>query len=596
MKAAKTKSQLSEELAEARRRIDELTASPAGYAGALSSSQCEERYRFLFNNMRSGAVIYKAVDRGRDFVIVDFNVAAARIEKVGRSEVLGRMVSEVFPGVGEIGLLEVLRRVWATGKAEHLPISQYRDNRIHGWRENYVFRLTSGELGVIYDDVTDQKAAEEELSRKQALLETIVNNIPDIICLKDGQGRWLLANDFDLNLFQLEGVAYKGKTDAELAPHSEFYQEAFLACMDTDNAAWAQAEPSRGEEIIPRPDGSAKVFDIVKIPLFNPDGSRHALVVAGRDITELRRAREKNRENERRFRLLFQNAPMPYQSLDGNGKIVDVNRKWLHTLGYSRAEVIGRPFADFMVPLAKKLFKSYFNRLRRQSVINNVELEMLKKDGSGLWVSFDGEVLTDANGELVQTLCVFRDITEQKELDEMLRHSRAILEEQVQKRTRDLVRKSEEQQATLLELQKKSQDLHDANIALKVLLEQGSKARQELEGQVVSNLKELVFPYLDELDLELVDRGAHVYVNIIRRKIEEATSSFARQLTSKLVGLTPRELQVAELVKQGRSNKEIASLLHISLGTADVYRNNIRKKLGLKNKKVNLRVYLLTNY
>lgn len=578
-------------------RMSDSTTLSTGHGGsALPPSQSEERYRFLFNHMRSGAVIYQAVDEGRDFTIVDFNVAAEKIEKIGRDQVTGKRITEAFPGVKEFGLFEVLQRVWTTGKAEHHPVSQYRDNRIFGWRENYVFKLSSGELGVIYDDVTDQKQVEEELRRKQALLETIVNNIPDIICLKDGAGRWLLANDYDLDLFQLAGVDYKGKTDADLAPYSEFYQEAFLACMDTDNAAWTLAEPSRGEEVIPRPDGTSKVFDIVKIPLFHPDGSRHALVVAGRDITELRQAQEKNNENEKRFRLLFQNAPMPYQSLDRDGRIIDVNRKWLRILGYSRPEVIGRPFADFMAPLTRKYFRSYFDKLKQQGVLQHVEFEMLKKDGSSFLVAFDGEILTDATGTLVQTLCVFRDITKRKELDEMLQHSHAMLEEQVQKRTKELVRKSEEQQETFLALEKKSQDLHDANIALKVLLEQGSKARQELEGQIMTNIKELVFPYLDELDLELVNRTSHVYVNIIRKKIEEVTSTFARQLTSKLIGLTPRELQVAELIKQGRSNKDIARLLHISPGTADVYRNNLRRKLGLKNKKVNLRVYLLTHY
>jgi PAS domain S-box-containing protein len=310
----------------------------------------------------------------------------------------------------------------------------------------------------------------EELRKKTTLLETIVNAIPDIICLKDGDGRWLLANDYDLDLFELEGVDYKGKTDADLAPHSEFYKDAFLGCMDTDNITWAEGVPSRVEEIIPRPDGSTKVFDVVKIPLFNPDGSRHALAVAGRDITK------------------------------------------------------------------------------------------------------------------------------QKELDRILRNSHAILEEEVSKRTKELREIAKEQQKTLQTLKSRSMDLHDANIALNVLLNQGREAKQELETKILENIKKLVFPYLDELDMKLVDKPDHAYVNIIRQRLTEITSSFSQELSSKLVGLTPRELQVTELVKQGRGNKDIAHLLHISTGTVDVYRNNIRKKLGLKKKKINLRSYLLTHY
>lgn len=593
----KTKSQLAEELAAARRQIEALTAALAQARGEVpSASLGQELFHDLFLQMHNGVVIYEAVGDGEDFVILDFNPAAEIIEKISRDQVVGRRVSAIFPGIKPLGLFAVFQRVWATGIPEHHAASYYKDQRTLGWRENYVFKLASGELVAVYEDVTAQKQLEKELRQKQTLLDTVVNTIPDIICLKDGEGRWLLANDYDLELFQLQGVDYKGKTDAELAPYSDFYQDAFLACMDTDNEAWARLQPSRGEEIIPRPDGTARVFDVVKIPLFNPDGTRQALVVAGRDITERRRAQEKNEENERRFRLLFHNAPMPYQSLDPQGRLIDVNGKWLQTLGYEREEVIGRPFSDFIVAAPDRHFEIHFRQMKKLGALHNVELHLRKKDGSALLVSFDGEMLTNTKGELVQTLCVFRDITRQKELDQMLQHSRVLLEEQVLERTRELRKKGADQQKILLALEKKSQDLHDANIALNVLLEQGSKAKQELEGKILENIKELVFPYLDELDMELFGKPGGAFVNIIRRRLEEITSSFSRELTSKLVGLTPRELQVAELVKQGRSNKDIARLLHISLGTADVYRNNIRKKLGLKNKKINLRSFLLTHY
>jgi len=131
-----------------------------------------------------------------------------------------------------------------------------------------------------------KKTIEIKLADQQRYLKTIVNSTPGIICLKDGEGRWLLANDYDLKLFQLEGVDYKGKTDADLASYSSFYRDAFLNCMDSDNKAWDLKEPSHEEELIPRPDGTSLLFDIVKIPLFNEDGQRLALVVLGHDITQ----------------------------------------------------------------------------------------------------------------------------------------------------------------------------------------------------------------------------------------------------------------------------------------------------------------------
>ena len=137
---------------------------------ALQSS--ESVFRELFEHMRSAVAIYAAVDDGEDFVFRDFNRSGETVEKIARSEVIGRRLTEVFPGVREFGLLEVLRRVWKTGQAEHFPVSFYEDQRIAGWRDNYVYRLASGEVAAIYDDVTESKQAEEQLREAAAVMQS----------------------------------------------------------------------------------------------------------------------------------------------------------------------------------------------------------------------------------------------------------------------------------------------------------------------------------------------------------------------------------------------------------------------------------------
>ncbi|MBI4621565.1 MAG: PAS domain-containing protein [Desulfobacterales bacterium] len=136
---------------------------------ALSNSV--ERYGELFNRMSNGVAIYRAVDNGLDFELVDFNAAGERIERVSKAEIIGKRVTEAFPGVEEFGLLDVFRRVWQTGIPEHYPISRYEDNRISGWRENFVYRLSSGEVVAVYDDVTEQKRAEDEIRKLNKELE-----------------------------------------------------------------------------------------------------------------------------------------------------------------------------------------------------------------------------------------------------------------------------------------------------------------------------------------------------------------------------------------------------------------------------------------
>jgi PAS domain S-box-containing protein len=131
--------------------------------------ESEERFRQMFENMSSGCVVYQAVDDGKDFVFRDINASVERIEHLRREDLIGRRITETFPGVVEMGLLAVLQRVWRDGQPENYPLRFYQDGRISGWRENFVYRLASGELVVIYEDVTARRQAEEALvEAKQA--------------------------------------------------------------------------------------------------------------------------------------------------------------------------------------------------------------------------------------------------------------------------------------------------------------------------------------------------------------------------------------------------------------------------------------------
>src|SRR5690606_5049254 len=125
--------------------------------------QSEARFRNLFSNMSAGVAIYGVVEDGKDFIFREINPAVERIENVRRVDVIGKSVLEVFPGVKEFGLFEVFQRVWRTGIPEQHPVSEYRDGRISGWRENTIYRLPSGEVVSIYEDVTGKKQAEEAI-------------------------------------------------------------------------------------------------------------------------------------------------------------------------------------------------------------------------------------------------------------------------------------------------------------------------------------------------------------------------------------------------------------------------------------------------
>jgi DNA-binding NarL/FixJ family response regulator len=138
-------------------------------------------------------------------------------------------------------------------------------------------------------------------------------------------------------------------------------------------------------------------------------------------------------------------------------------------------------------------------------------------------------------------------------------------------------------------LEIKTERLEEVNAAMKVLLEHSEMYKQELEEKVLSNIKELVDPYLEKLEGGTSDIRK-IYLSIIRSNIDEIISPFTRKLSSKYLNLTP----LANLVKQGKTSKEIAGLLNVSGKTVGFHRESIRKKLGLKNRKDNLRSHLLS--
>ncbi len=158
---------------------------------ALRSS--EGRFREFFSQMTTGAVIYDGGEWGSSFTIKDINAAGERVDKVRREDVVGRNVLDVFPGVVESGLLEMLKKVWLSGRSEHMDMAHYKDERISGWRENHVYKLPSGEIVSLFQDVSERRLMENKIVAKQKmeaigiLAGGVANDFSNILTLMGGQ-------------------------------------------------------------------------------------------------------------------------------------------------------------------------------------------------------------------------------------------------------------------------------------------------------------------------------------------------------------------------------------------------------------------------
>jgi PAS domain S-box-containing protein len=162
-----------------------------------------------------------------------------------------------------------------------------------------------------------------------------------------------------------------------------------------------------------------------KVVEHSQDGLPLRAVGTHLDITASKTAEQTLKENELRFRQLYDSAPLPYQSLDYDGFFIDVNQAWLDTMGgYTKDDVIGRSFGDFLIPDWKAHFKYNFPRFKDKGEILGVEFEMVKKDGSVILVHFNGKIGYDEQGNFLQTHCIFQDITRHRENEEAIRKSK----------------------------------------------------------------------------------------------------------------------------------------------------------------------------
>ena len=171
----------------------------------------------------------------------------------------------------------------------------------------------------------------------------------------------------------------------------------------------------------------------------------------------------------------------------------------------------------------------------------------------------------------IARLTTARDITDEKRIEKELKKAKADLEQQVKKRTKDL---------------------EDMNTALEVLVKNSETERHKIEKRVLQNYESMVLPFLKELKRSLENDERIRLFHTLETNLQQIFSPFSRKLSGPMKELTPKEIQVASMIRQGLTNKEIASALNNSVRTITSHRHNIREKLGLINEKINLTSYL----
>nr|WP_279664538.1 PAS domain S-box protein [Ectobacillus ponti] len=274
----------------------------------------------------------------------------------------------------------------------------------------------------IYSLLTKHEESEQAKQGEQRL-STLINAMVDFVNFKDGEGRWIEANEFGLKLFQLEHVNYRGKKDSELADYTEFYSDALRYCETSDEEAWQAGGITYCEETVPIPNGENKIFDTIKVPLFEEDGSRKGLVVIGRDITERRITEQKLAESQQRYKSLFEYNPDLVYMVDLKGRITNLNPQFEVITGYESAQYVGEPILQFVADEDRQAVRELFYQVIESGTgSSNNEMTVIRKDGRQVILSCTLVPMVIDN-QIVGAIGYSKDITKLKETEERLRRT-----------------------------------------------------------------------------------------------------------------------------------------------------------------------------
>jgi PAS domain S-box-containing protein len=384
---------------------------------ALASAQA--RHNAMVENSLSGVAIFRALRDGKDFEYIDFNRAAERIDSIAREDVIGRSLLDVFPGSRESGLYDALSRAYRTGRGEYLPVYYYKDQRISGWRESFVYRLPTGELVEVYSDQTALIRTEKDLSERTRELASLIGNLPGMVyrCRRDRDWSMVSVSQGCLDL--------SGYTSEDLLSKGGVSWGRIILPKDRErvwNEVGAAVEKGENYELtyrIKTADGSEKWVWDHGSGVFSPEGRLLFLEGFAFDITEHMRLLDELRNTEERFARIFQASPdwVSITTID-DGVYIDVNEGYLKASGYERDEVVGHSSLEIDIWEKASDRRRIVRKIREQGFVRNEDVRFRTKSGELRHILWSAVPISLAGRECI--LGWGRDITEYKYLEEEL--------------------------------------------------------------------------------------------------------------------------------------------------------------------------------
>ena len=263
----------------------------------------------------------------------------------------------------------------------------------------------------------------------------------------------------------------------------------------------------------------------------------------------------------------FNHAPVGFHVFGPDRKIMDINQAELDMIGYQRNEIVGKKrWLDLIVPEEKPLFEQHWKTLMMGDKVSHYNYTLKHKSGSLVYVVLYATARFDSNGDIINTRGITIDVTPHKEMEEALKIS--------QKKIRT-------QQSSF----------EERSLALNDVLAKVEIEKRKMKQNIYSNMEFCVFPVLTELKRKVTPTDRQK-IDLVEENLHQLTSDFGANISDYRLKLTPREIEICNMIKNGLTTKEIANTLSVSLRTVDNHRNHIRKKLNILQEKVSLASYL----
>ena len=411
-------------------------------------------------------------------------------------------------------------------------------------------------------EITERRFAEERLKESHSKLLSILEGLNEAVYIIDMNSHELLyINKYMRDLFgDVKGMKCWESIQKQAGP-CDF--------CNSNELLTPEGEPSGIYSITQRYHATLDVWFLTQYRAIQWIDGRLVRLEIATNITKHKRAEQLVHEIQLQQKAILDNIPDIAWLKDREGRFIAVNEAFGKACGLKPENVVGLTDLDIWPAELAEKYREDDKKVIECGRRKQMEEPLMDGDGKEIWIETIKTPIYDAKGEITGTAGIARDITRRKRVeDELKKHEH--------------------------ELEVKSRNLEEVNIALEVLLKKREIDKLQMEQKIVSNVRELIIPDVEKLKNTRLNVDQKARVNVIETHLGDIISPFLNNMTSKYSNLTSREIQIANLIRVGKTTKEIAKLLNSSTATIDFHRNNIRNKLGLKDKNTTLMAYLIS--